>query len=244
MPKNKGEGSMIQQELITRSPLRILEKSTQGGVGKGNIGVIAARKGVGKTACLVHISTDQLFQEKHVIHVSFASDTSHIVSWYEDIFEEIARRYRLDNAMQVHDELIRHRVIMNFKQDGINAEQVRKSITSMIKDAHFNADCIIIDGYDFTIISEQDFKIFKLLAEELKIEIWFSATLQKEGTVFDNKGVPTLLSKFLNDIAILVVLEPKEDHVHLQLVKDHNLVQTSPLHLKLDPQILLIAEEA
>ncbi len=45
---------MVKSELINRSPLRILEKSIQGGVGKGNIGVIASRKGVGKTACLVH----------------------------------------------------------------------------------------------------------------------------------------------------------------------------------------------
>ena len=83
---------MIREELIRRSPFRILEKSIHGGVGKGNIGMIAARKGVGKTACLVHLATDQLFQNKYVIHVSFSPDTSHIISWYEDIFEEIAQR--------------------------------------------------------------------------------------------------------------------------------------------------------
>ena len=46
---------MIKKELISKSPLRILEKSIHGGVGKGNLGVIAARKGIGKTACLVHM---------------------------------------------------------------------------------------------------------------------------------------------------------------------------------------------
>ncbi len=57
---------MVKSELINRSPLRILEKSIQGGVGKGNIGVIASRKGVGKTACLVHIATDN-FLEKDML---------------------------------------------------------------------------------------------------------------------------------------------------------------------------------
>jgi len=60
---------MVRKELINRSPLRILERSTHGGVGKGNIGIIAARKGVGKTACLVHIATDQLFQKIGRAHV-------------------------------------------------------------------------------------------------------------------------------------------------------------------------------
>src|SRR4030042_4764412 len=107
---------MIKSESNRRSPLRILEKSTQGGVGPGNIGVIAARKGVGKTACLVHIATDQLFENKHVIHVSFSANTSHIISWYEDIFDEIAKKYNLDSAGEVHDEIVRNRIIMNFNQ--------------------------------------------------------------------------------------------------------------------------------
>lgn len=235
---------MIRKELNTRSPLRILEKSTHGGVGKGNIGVIAARKGVGKTACLVHIATDQLFQDKHVIHVSFASDTSHIVAWYEDIFEEIARRYKLDNAMEVHDDIVKHRVIMNFRQDGVAVEQVNKSVFSMIKEGHFVADSVIIDGYDFSKITKEDFASFKKLAKELQIEIWFSVTLPKEGQLFDKNGIPVLLTKHVDDVAILIFLEPKDDFVHLKLVKDHLVTPTEQLHLKLDPQILLIAEDA
>ena len=104
---------MIKKELNARSPLRILERSTQGGLGKGNLGVIAARQGVGKTACLVHIATDQLLQGKQVIHVSFATNPSHIVDWYEDIFREIAEKFGLESAMAVHDEMIRGRIIMN-----------------------------------------------------------------------------------------------------------------------------------
>lgn len=236
---------MIRNELNTKSPLRILEKkSTQGGVGKGNIGVIAARKGVGKTACLVHIATDQLFQGKHVIHVSFASDTSHIVAWYEDIFQEIARRYNLDNPMEIHDEIVKNRVIMNFRQDGVNPDQVNKSIFSMIKEGHFSADCVIIDGYDLSKISKDEFAGFKKLAEQLQIEIWFSVTLPKEGKIFDDNGIPALLVSHLDNIAILIYLEPKEEYVNLKLIKDHGKIQTDNLNLKLDPQILLIAENA
>ncbi len=234
---------MIQNELNTRSPLRILEKTTHGGVGKGNIGVIAARKGVGKTACLVHIATDQLFQKKHIIHVSFASNTSHIIAWYEDIFTEIARRYKLDNAMDVHDEIIKHRVIMNFRQDGVVVDQVNKSVFSMIKEGRFSADCVIIDGYDFSKISKEDFAGFKKLAEDLQIEIWFSVTLPKEGQIFDNSGIPSLLSKYIDDVAILIFLEPKDEFIHLKLLKDHDSNVQNEMHLKLDPQILLIAEE-
>ena len=51
------------------------------------------------------------------------------------------------------------------------------------------------------------------------------------------------LSPILEDIAILILLEPREDYIHLKLVKDHEITTSEDLHLKLDPQILLIAEK-
>lgn len=233
---------MVKKELISRSPLRILEKSTNGGVGKGNIGVIAARKGVGKTACLVHIATDQLFQGKHVIHVTFAQNTNHIVSWYEHIFQEISRRYKLDCTMNVHDDIIKRRVIMNFHQDGAQPDQVQKGIRSMIQEGNFSADLVVVDGYDFSRVSAEEFSSFKKLAEEMGIEIWFSVTLHRDSSLVN--GIPSVLIPVMNQLAIIIMLEPREDYIHLKLVKDHDTTLSEDLHLRLDPQILLIAEEA
>jgi len=198
---------------------------------------------VGKTACLVHIATDQLFQKKHVIHVSFATNTGHIVAWYEDIFNEIAKRYKLDSTMEIHDDLTRHRVIMNFRQDGIQISQILKSINSMIRDGNFSADSVIVDGYDFSRSNPEELNMFKKFAENLDVELWFSASIRPGETGMDENGVPNLLSPFIKDISILIYLEPQEEYIHLNLVKDHEITQVPDLHLKLDPKILLIAEE-
>jgi hypothetical protein len=235
---------MISKELTSRSPLRILEKSTQGGVGKGNIGIFAARKGVGKTACLVHIATDQLLQEKHVIHVSFAAKTDHIVTWYEDIYREIARRNNIGNADEIHDRITRHRVIMNFKQGGTTVSKVLGSIKTMIKDGHFVADVVVVDGYDFSKSSPAEFAEFKAFASELQISLWFSATTHRDDPSKDEKGVPLALSPYMDNTSILILMEPRDGYVHLNLLKDHdNFPSPDSLHLKLDPQTMLIAEE-
>jgi hypothetical protein len=231
---------MVKQELIKRSPLRILEKSIHGGLGKGNLGVISARKGVGKTAFLVHLATDQLFQDKHVIHVSFSSNTKHIIEWYEDIFSEISSRFELESAMTVHDNIIKNRVIMNFSQEGINASQVTNSLKSMIKDGHFNADMIVIDGYDFTKSNPSEIEVFKKFAEDMGLEIWFSASLRAETLKFDDQGVPTVLGPFMNILSILIFLKHKEGIICLELKKDHDENILSDLTIKLDPKILLI----
>ena len=234
---------MVKEELVKRSPLRILEKSIHGGLGKGNIGVIASRKGTGKTACLVHIATDQLFQGKHVIHVSFAGRTDHIISWYEDIFGEIAKRRDLENAMDIHDEIIKHRVVMNFNQEGITAEQFLGSIRALIDDGGFAADVIIIDGYDFEKGLPESLAAIREFATEQSLSVWFSASIHRDDPMKDENGVPMLLHPYISSVAVLITLQPSEHHIKLSLVKDHDTYVTEDLHLMLDPKSLLIAAE-
>jgi KaiC/GvpD/RAD55 family RecA-like ATPase len=234
---------MIKQELNDRSPLRIFEHSTRGGLGKGNIGVIAARQGVGKTACLVHIATDQLLQGKQVIHVSFSTNPRHIVDWYEDIFREIADKFGLESAMAVHDEMIRRRIIMNFNQASIRLTQVAGSLRSMIRDGHFAADTVVVDAYDFKTVTAEELAQVKAFAAEQGLEIWFSISLGYEQPCYDTRGIPGLLSDLMEPVSIVICLKPEEKHIRLQLAKDHGAPIREDLHLKLDPRTLLIARE-
>ncbi len=234
---------MVKQELIKRSPLRILEQSTHGGLGKGNIGIIASRKGVGKTACLVNIATDHLFQGKHVIHASFAENTGHINAWYEDIFNELKRRHQLDNAPVIHDDWVKNRIIMNFNLDTFDIKEIEKRIRTLNKTCSFYADTLVIDGYAFDKTSTEDLHEFRNFARELNIELWFSASVPDTDGYFDGSSVPVILQPFLQEIAIIICLQPKALVVHLNLVKDHDEEVAGDPHLKLDPEILLIAEE-
>jgi hypothetical protein len=229
---------MIKRELNERSPLRILEKSTHGGLGKGNIGVICARKGVGKTACLVHIATDRLLRGLQVIHVSFAADTGHIMSWYEDIFSEIARTFSLDSARQVHDEIRKHRIVMNFNQEGIGLARVIRSIQAMIRDGRFSADCLVVDGYDFARTRQEELREIRAFAVEHDLEIWFSVSLGEEEA--RSPGIPAYLQDVSDEIAVIIRLQPADGHIGLKLLKDHEQRVSQQLELMLDPKTLLI----
>jgi len=233
------DSHMVKKELVRRSPLRILEKSTLGGVGKGNIGIIAGKKGQGKTACLVHIATDQLLQNKHVIHLSFSGDINHIVTWYEDIFQELSKQYKLDCAMDVHDDIIRNRIVMNFQQGKVGVGKIESNVKTIIEKGNFTVETIIVDGYDFVSGSVSEIKEFKRFARDNGFELWFSATVKEDV----NGAAPKVLAPYMNDVAVLICLEPRGDLMHLNLIKDHDANVVPDMHLKLDPRILLIAEE-
>ncbi len=235
---------MVKAELIQRSPLRIFEKSIHGGVGEGHIGVIASKKGVGKTACLTHIAVDKLFQNRKVIHVSFASNVDHIITWYEDIFQEIAKKRNLEHAVDVHDEIIKNRVIMNFNQESVETSQILKSLEALIKEGNFTADTVIFDGYAISSDTREDLDLIRSFAEKLNLEIWFSLSLsEEEGELFNEQRIPRLIEGLEEEIDVVVNLRHSDGFVHLEVAKDHELIEAKDMKLRLDPKTLLIAEE-
>lgn len=233
---------MLKEEFISKSPVRILEKSIEGGLKAGNIGIIASRKGVGKTSVLVQMALDKLIQGEKVIHVSFNAHTSYVISWYENIFDEIAKRKNLENIGDLKDLLVRNRVIMNFTQEGVTVDQITRSLKAMIVDGGFDAKTVIVDGFDFTRASIERFEKVKAFIAEMGLEVWYSCTLSGEEPLFDKNNVPILLRDLVPFISVLIVLEPLRDFIHFKVVKDHDRLNPRDLSLKLDAKSLLIAE--
>jgi len=242
-PPEKERRPMVKSELIKQSPLRILDASTHGGVGKGNVGVLAARHGVGKTSALVHIATDKLLQGKHVIHVTFAARTVHIIEYYEEIFTEMSKVKNLSGAMAIHDEIAPNRTIMNFDQRATSTAHVLESLRARIKSGGFPADLVIVDEYDFAHAQPSDLQQFRDFAQSENLELWFSVSLDQEGEAAGS-AIPRVLEKHLVSIDVLVNLRhhKADGKVHLELVKDHGN-QPTDMHLVLDTKTLLISPE-
>ena len=233
---------MQKAELIAKSPMRVLEKSIEGGLSSGNIGVIASRKGVGKTSVLVQMAIDKLLQGKKVIHVSFSPNTTHVFDWYENIFGEVAKKRGLEHVDEVKDELIHNRVVMNFSQTAIKTEQVLGSLRHMLVEGGFKAETLIIDGFSFVKSSPAELEKFRAFAQEMGVEIWYSATLPVEEPLVGKDNIPPLLKDYLGSVAVLIVLEPKAEYIHFNVVKHHDKLNPEDIKIKLDPKTLLIAD--
>jgi hypothetical protein len=231
---------MVKQELVQRSPVRIFEKSIHGGLGTGELGVISSQSGVGKTSVLVQLALDKLLQAKNVIHVSFTQHTDYVLAWYEDIFDEFTKKKNLENARDVKNELIKNRVLMNFNQDGVTADQILRSLRAMIVDGGFKAEALIIDGFDFAKMTRERIAATRDFARELGLSVWYSCTVKGEGPVYDKKNIPLVIGDFVELVDVVVVLSPKQDHIALTVSKDRDVYNPEHLAVKLDPKTLLI----
>jgi hypothetical protein len=231
---------MLKEELIQRSPLRILEKSIHGGVGKGNLGVITARKGMGKTACLAHLAIDTMLQGQKVLHISFADDPHHVESWYRQVFDELSKTYKLEDAFNLYPEVIRNRMIIHFKQDEITFDRIREHIKQIEGGSDFMPDLMIVDGRDFEKLTLENLSGWKEFATNQNTIIWFAAVLHRDNLQLDERGIPAPVNRFTDLFDVIIMLEPRHEYIEMKLLKDHDNQDLDKLRLKLDPKTLLI----
>jgi hypothetical protein len=231
--------NMLKKELMRRSPIRILEQSIHGGLGKGNLGVFTARKGVGKTACLVHVSIDKILRGQKVLHISFAEDPRHIETWYDQVFREISRSYQLENIIDNHDQVIQNRKIMHFRHPLV-LENIRSSITNFTEALDFYPEAVIVDGFSFYDHDESHFRFWKNLAGDLQTAVWFSASLHREKLELDDQGIPAPVNHFKDFFSVIIMLRPHPGHIDLDLLKDHENKRVKKLGLELDTGTMLI----
>jgi archaellum biogenesis ATPase FlaH len=244
---------MYRKDLNERSPMRVFEKSMHGGLGRGNVGVVISRAGVGKTALLVQIALDDLLRDRKVLHISHEHAVDHVRAYYDEIFHEIAQQNRLDEGPRsIRFDLERNRLIYSHLGSAKTAPvSIRGGQSSMSKIletlafskdvAHFEPDVIIIDGFDFNNATEDAIKQLGVIARERSVELWLSAMAHSRKAPEGGLGEP--IQRFEKMLAVVVYLEGEGEHVRLRLLKDHDNRDLADLHLRLDPHSMRVIDE-
>ena len=226
---------MYRKFLNARSPLRLLEKGLHGGLGKGNLGLILAGPGVGKTAALVGIALDDLLRGGHVMHVSLDHTVSHVRAFYDTVFDDLASSTHLQDEAQVHAELDRRRSIRVYPPDALTSAKLREAVELEVG-AGARPSLLIIEGVDCENLPQGEMAELKALAGELAAEVWISAGTSQEGAA----RVPAAIERFGDLVSVVLTLEPADDAVALRALKDHDNPDLEALHVALDPRTLLL----
>jgi len=232
---------MYRKELNERSPLRLFEHSIHGGLGPGNIGVVVARHGIGKTAFLVGIALDEAMRGRKVLHVSLDKTVDHLREFYDEIFMDLAHSAHLEDLSAERLEMERNRIIHTYAGKSFTIHKLRHSINFLKEYAQFDPACMILEGFDFERATLAEMEAFRELAMEFNIEVWMSAVMHR-GARSDEHGIPEPLSKFAPAIAVIVQMGDHSDGVHLSLLKDHDNPDVAKLTLALDPSTMLLVK--
>jgi len=233
---------MYSKELNERNPLRLFDHSIHGGLGPGNVGVVVARHGIGKTAFLVGIALDDAMRGRKVLHVSLDKTVDHVREFYDEIFMDLAHSAGLEDLAAARLEMERHRIIHTYAGGKFTLDKLRHSIQFLKDVAHFEPACVILQGFSFENAVSADVEALRQLAAEFNVELWMSA-LTHRGVAADAHGIPEPVAKFASVISVVVQMTDDHGTVKLSLLKDHDNPDVAKLALELDPSTMLLVKK-
>jgi hypothetical protein len=233
---------MYRKELNERNPLRLFEHSIHGGLGPGNVGVVVARHGIGKTAFLVGIALDEAMRGRKTLHVSLDKTVDHVREFYDEIFMDLAHSAHLDDIPAERLDMERNRMIHTYAGKSFTIHKLRHSINFLKEYANFDPACLILQGFDFDRTTLEDIEALRQLAADFNVEMWMSAVIHR-GYSSNEQGIPEPVAKLASAISVVVQMADSGDGVKLSLLKDHDNPNVAKLALSLDPSTMLLVKQ-
>lgn len=241
---------MYRKEVNERSPLRILEKSSHGGLGRGNLGVAMARAGVGKTAFLVHVALDDLMRDRKVLHVSLDSPVDHVKSWYDAVFQDLVKTAELADQAATQELINKNRIIQAYSLHGhgganeFSIAKLKHSVDLLSQHAQFVPDVVMIDAYDWSRATLEEAAELRALAKQMNVELWMTALTHRHQTGPDAPDkVPPPCDRFASLLSLVVFLQPVDKNLSVRLLKDHDNEVVCDTHLVIHPDTMRLVDD-
>ena len=227
------------KEFMEVSPLKILEESAGKELGRGNLGVLMSRAGVGKTACLIHIAFDKLFRKEKLVHISLEDLPEKVSSYYNVIFSDLVEALNLENEHETRTTLEGNRMILAYLKQSFEIGRLQENLKSLAENASFSPDALIVDGLDFEKADRELFEGFKKIATQFQVEVWFSALCHRHKTEINERGIPYPCNQVDDLFEIIIQLQPTQSNIVLKLLKDQQGTPKSEVEVLLDPRNFL-----
>lgn len=204
------EKTLDKKELLASSPVRFFEP-TGAALDEGEIGLLTAKKGLGKTSILVQFGIDTLLKDEVIVHVSFNQKSENVITWYSSVLAEICKSHKVD-VDELSDELFRNRTILNFNQDTFTLPKVVNTLKAL-KDNGIKLETIIVDDLDLLKTEVSDLNCFCDFIKEEKMTAWFSYNSEASDL---NQILPSEKMAKFNSVAHLL---PETESVSLSILK-------------------------
>lgn len=226
---------MYRRYVNARSPLRLLEQGLHGGLGVGNLGVVVAARGVGKTPFLVGVALDEILRGGSVLHACCDQTVGHVRAHYDTVFEELAATTHLEDEATTHAEIDHRRAIRVYVPGGLTVEKLREAAL-LEAEGGTPVSLVVVEGLDLGRATPEEVQALRSLARELKAEVWLSASCDEERP----DRIPPAIARLGDAVSVVLALEPGPGAVRLRALKDHDNPDPSTLHVALDPRTLLL----
>ncbi|MCE5334208.1 MAG: hypothetical protein LLG06_06430 [Desulfobacteraceae bacterium] len=220
------------------------EKVPVGRLEPGKLGVLLARAGAGKTACLTQIAIGYMLRGESVLHVCVDIVPDKVKVWYHELLKDIFSSKPGCNVTELQHQVEPLRFIMSFLNQTFSPDKLQQSIENLKAQAKFSPSLLILDGLDFDRNERPVFEKIGDLARELDIPIWMSARMHRHISDVNERGIPYPIDKMDDLFASVASLAPESGGIRLRMLKQNENINSSGTGWLLDPNTFLLLKDA
>jgi hypothetical protein len=218
----------------------IINKSLGAELGPGELGVLMASAGSGKTACLTLIALERLLQGSSVLHVCVGEKVESVKVWYQEILKNLHATRPSGDYKKCLQQVEPMRFILAYMPDVFSPERLEQNVQNLKAQAQFHPSLVVIDGVDFDRITRPVIESLQQLAQRLGLPMWFSARTHRHMTTTNEHGIPYPCDTLDDLFRAVILLESGTQGVRLVVLKHRDQYQPAYTPVHLNPQTFLL----
>ncbi len=211
--------------------------------GPGEMGVLLARAGAGKTACLTQLAIGYLLDKEPVLHVCVDVVPDKVKLWYNELLKDIFSNRPECNASDLQRAIEPLRFIMSFLNQTFSPEKLEMSIDNLKEQAKFEPSLIILDGLDFDRSARPLFEKIGDLARRHSTSVWVSARSHRHVPDVNERGIPYPVDGMDDLFSSIFVLLPENDGIKLKALKEKGNYNPAVSEFELNPSTFLLLKK-
>ena len=210
----------------------------------GEMGVVLARAGAGKTACLTHLALGYLLDKEPVLHVCVDVVPDKVKLWYHKLLKDIFSNQPERKVTDLQHAIEPLRFIMSFLNRTFSPEKLETSIDNLEQQAKFVPALIVLDGLDFGR-ARALFEKIGGVARRHSAAVWVSARSHRHIPDVNERGIPYPIDAMDDLFSSVIILQPENDGIRLKSLKDKgNYNPVADSEFLLDPDTFLLLKKS
>ncbi len=204
-------------------PLRVLDESSGGGLAAGQLGVVMARAGVGKSACLVQIGVDLLRRGQDVLHVALGQSLAEVDAGYRTQMREMLGELDEFDRAERRVDMARKRLIQAYPAGRMPIRRLERALDMARQSLGLNPAAILVDGLDWsseTGATREELVDLRRRAEAAGASVWLTVQTHRHLTGHHPESLPEACEPVAELIDIGLFLEPVDDGIAVRVLHD------------------------
>ncbi len=231
---------MHSEQPVNPGTTKLIDEVLADPLQPGDIGVLMACAGAGKTACLTHIALDRLLQGQPVLHVCIDVLPDRTKLWYQEVLGNLLAGKDAESIAQTQHRIEPLRFILAYLNQTFSPGKLEQSVKNLKEQAGFNPSLVVLDGFDFENSDRRTLEDLKEFARQHDVPIWMSARTHRHITQANERGIPYPCDANDELFQSILLLEPGTDAIRIKILKQGSRYETRYPEVVLDPRTHLL----